>query len=144
MKHTLFPLIKGLLTDKKWEPLRYLIVGASCSAGHIVLLYFLTDIIGIFYLYSTIISFLFISLLGYFGQKYFTYRNKASNHAKQLSLFFLIIIIGLVMDTGLMIFFVTIISLHYLLASILTRLIIFVINFLWTKHIAFKKIETVL
>lgn len=138
MKQRLMALFREILTEKKWEALRYLIIGTSCSIGHIIFLYVLTDIVGIFYLYSTITSFLIISLLGYFGQKYFTYRNLDSNHTKQLSLFFLIIMVGLAMDTGLMFFFVSLLSIHYIIASIVTRLIIFIINFLWGKYVTFK------
>jgi len=143
MKQRLLTLSRDILIEKKWEALRYLIIGASCSIGHIIFLYFLTDIVGIFYLYSTITSFLIISLLGYFGQKYFTYRNLDSNHAKQLSLFFLIIMVGLVMDTSLMFFFVSILSFHYIFASILTRIIIFVINFTWGKYVTFRDGNTI-
>lgn len=131
--------LTSILTSKKFEPIRYSIVGGSCSIGHIIFLYFLTDIVGLFYLYSTITSFIFISFLGYFGQKYFTYRNFESKHLKQGSLYLTLILIGLVMDTSLMFFLVSILNVYYIIASIITRITIFIINFLWTKHVAFKK-----
>lgn len=139
MKLLLVKFIQIFLISKRFEFLRYLIVGGSCSIGHIIVLYFLTDIVGIYYLYSTIISFIFISFLGYFGQKYFTYRNFESRHAKQGSLYITIIVLGLALDASLMFFFVSILNVYYLTAGIITRIIIFIINFLWTKHIAFKK-----
>ncbi len=140
MKSSLIKFIKVVLTSKKFEPIRYLIVGGSCSLGHIIFLYFLTDIVGIFYLYSTMTSFVFISFLGYFGQKYFTYRNFESKHTKQFSLYVTIILIGFIMDASLMFFLVSMLEVYYIVASIITRLIIVVVNFLWTKYVAFKKI----
>lgn len=138
MKPKLTQLLKQFLISKKCEAIRYLMVGGSCAVGHIIFLYFLTDIVGIFYLYSTIISFLFISFFGYFGQKYFTYRNSESKHFKQLSLYLFIILMGLVMDAGLMFLFVSIAKIYYVIASILTRFILLVINFLWSKHVIFR------
>ncbi|OGJ49575.1 hypothetical protein A2335_04230 [Candidatus Peregrinibacteria bacterium RIFOXYB2_FULL_32_7] len=138
MKNKFIKLLKQFLFLKKFEAIRYLIIGGSCSVGHIIFLYFLTDIVGIFYLYSTIISFVFISFLGYFGQKYFTYRNFESKHVKQFSLYWFFIIIGLIMDASLMFFFVSIIGIYYIVASIITRFIIFAMNFLLTKYVVFK------
>lgn len=132
-------LLKQFLISKKFEAIRYLILGGICAIGHVIFIYFLTDIVGIFYLYSTVISFLLTSFLGYFGQKYFAYRNFESKHPKQLSLYFFIILIGLVMDANLMLLFVSIAKIHYIIASIITRSILLVINFLWSKHITFKK-----
>lgn len=134
--------IKTFLTSKKFEPLRYLIVGGTCSLSHIIFLYLLTDVLGLFYLYSTMSSFIFVSCLGYFGQKYFTYRNFETNHAKQFSLYITIIIIGFILDASLMFSFVSLLNIHYLVAGITTRIIIFIMNFIWTKYVAFKRADS--
>lgn len=120
------------------EKTRYLLVGGSCAIADLLVLYILVEFFHFWYLIAAIISFSLISLLGYFGQKYFTFKNDSRNHARQLSVFFVVSGIGLLVNTSCMFFFVSIIGIWYIIANVITKLVVFIWNYLANKHITFN------
>lgn len=124
--------------QKFGEKLRYLFVGGSCAVADLAILYLLVDFLHVWYLAASIISFILVGLIGYGGQKYFTFKNESKNHKKQLFTFFVIVGIGLLINSFSMFFFVSFVGLWYILASIVTKLIVLVWNYAANKHITFK------
>lgn len=120
------------------EKLRYLFVGGFCAIADLLILYVLVDFFHFWYLASAIISFSFISLLGYFAQKYFTFKNNSKNHKKQLLIFIVIAVIGLLINTSFMFLFVSLMNIWYMLASIITKFIVIIWNYTANKKITFK------
>jgi putative flippase GtrA len=124
--------------EKIGEPMRYLLIGGTCAVLDLLLLYVFVNNFHIWYLYSATASFIIVLMLGYFGQKYFTFRNYEKNHKKQLSVFFVVSGIGLVMNAIFMFLFVSIAGIWYILASIITKLIVLIWNFFANKKITFQ------
>ncbi len=125
--------------QKFGEKMRYLFIGGSCAVMDLVFLYLLVDIFGLWYLYASIISFITVGVFGYFGQKYFTFRNESKSHKKQILVFYIVSGIGLLINSLSMYFFVSLIGLWYLFGSIITKFIVLIWNFMASKYITFRK-----
>jgi len=121
------------------EKLRYLLIGGSCSVADLLLLYLLVDFLHVWYLAASVISFTLVSLFGYFGQKYFTFKNDSKNHTKQLTIYFLVLGASLLINSLSMFFFVSVVGIWYILASIITKFVVLVWNFMANKYITFKQ-----
>ncbi|MDI6778009.1 MAG: GtrA family protein [Patescibacteria group bacterium] len=124
--------------EKIGEPMRYLLIGGTCAVLDLLFLYLMVNFLNVWYLIATTISFLVVSLFGYFGQKHFTFRNTERNHKKQLTLFFMVTGTGLLINAGFMFAFVSLLGIWYIIANIITKFIVLVWNFLANKHITFR------
>lgn len=120
------------------ETIRYLVIGGISAFLDLLLLYILVNYFKIWYLYATVISFTMVTILGYLGQKYFTFRNYKKNYKKQLFIFFIITGIGLIINITFMFLFVSLMNIWYILASIITKFIVLIWNFITNKKITFK------
>jgi glycosyltransferase involved in cell wall biosynthesis len=120
------------------ELMRYLLIGGSCAVLDLILLFSFVNYLHIWYLYAATASFIIVSTLGYFGQKYFSFRNYENNHGKQIPVFFAVAGIGLLLNAGFMFTFVSIIGLWYILASVMTKFLVLIWNFFANKKITFK------
>lgn len=124
--------------EKIGEPMRYLLIGGTCAILDLLFLYLIVNFLNVWYLIATTISFTIVSFLGYFGQKYFTFRNFEKKHKKQLTIFFVVVGIGLLINVGFMFVFVSILGIWYIAANIITKFIVLVWNFLANKKITFR------
>lgn len=118
--------------------LRYLMVGGSSAVIEVFLFYILTKFAGLFYLYSSITSFLLVLVYGFFMQKHFTFNNKSADFHIQFSLFFITVLIGLGLNTFFVYLFVDKFDIHYVLAKTFAIGIVLIWNFSTQKFIVFK------
>jgi len=123
---------------KTGEPMRYLFIGGTCSLIDIALLYVFVEFFHIWYLYASILSFSIACIVGFFGQKYFTFKNKSKNHITQFIIYFTTAGIGLLINSGCIFVFVSILGMWYILASVITKFIVLIWNFLASKYITFR------
>lgn len=135
MKNIL-PLFSKII--KKNELLRYISIGGLCALTDIALLYFFVNHLRIWYLTATTISFVIVTFFGYFGQKYFTFRDLSKNHKKQITIFFIVAGVGLTINALCMFFFVSVVVLWYITSNIITKFVVLIWNFLANKYITFK------
>ena len=126
-------------STQKSELLRYILVGGLCALADITLLYFFVAYLHIWYLAAATISFAVVTLFGYFGQKYFTFRDLSKNHKKQIPVFFIVAGVGLAINTLCMFLLVSIAGIWYITSSVMTKLIVLVWNFSAIKSFVFKK-----
>lgn len=131
----IFSLLESSVTNEK---IRYLFVGGSCAVADLVFLYVLVDFFHIWYLTASIISFLIVGTIGFFGQKYFTFKDYSKKHGVQLTLFFLTAGIGLLLNSFSMLFFVSFLGLWYIWGSVITKFIVLVWNFTANKYLTFN------
>ncbi len=117
---------------------RYALVGGLCALADIAILFFFVNFLHFFYLTVTTLSFIIITFLGYFGQKYFAFRDPSKNHKKQIPIFFIVTGTGLAFNTLFMFLFVSIAGIWYITSNIITKFIVLVWNFLANKHITFN------
>lgn len=110
---------------------RYLFVGGSAFLMDFSLLYFFTDIWGIYYLISAIFSFIISLIYNYLISTHWVFnKNKIKNRVVEFNIFALIGIIGLIFTEILLYLFTDFIGLYYLISKIITTIIVMFWNFL--------------
>lgn len=117
---------------------RYLIVGGSSAIIEVLLLYAMTNFAGLFYLHSSVMSFLLVAVYGFLMQKHFTFNNKNKSIHIQFPVFLIATLIGLVLNTFFVYFFVDKLGIYYVFAKIFAIGIVLIWNFFTQKFIVFK------
>jgi putative flippase GtrA len=121
-------LIQLLLS---YAPVRFLISGGLSAVVHIGIVFVLSHIFSVWYLYATILGFLSAVGFSFIMQKFFTFRNMDKNAMKrQLFFFFIIASINFVSNGALMVLFVEYIGLIPVIAQIMTSGLIAVWSFI--------------
>lgn len=118
--------------------LKYSAVGGVAALLDIFVLYLLVDINGFYYLNSAIISFTIATVFAFILQKKFTFKDDNPEVSKQISYFFIISTLGMMLYVGFIHLFVTILGLWYLLAAVFSKGLCFVWNFSLNHFITFK------
>lgn len=124
--------------EKTGQFARYLLIGGTSAVMEVLLLFVFVSYLHIWYLYAATASFIIMLVLSYLGQKYFTFHDYTKNHKRQLLIFIVVAIIGLLINTAFMFIFVSLIGLWYILASVITKLLVFIWNFVFNKRVTFK------
>lgn len=119
--------------------IRYIISGGSAALVNLGTLYILTDRFGWWYLFSSIVAFGLAFIVSFTLQKFWTFKEKSFHTApKQLTLYFLVITINLLINTALMYFMVDIINFPYLLSQIIVGGLIAFGSFFVYRHVIFR------
>jgi putative flippase GtrA len=121
---------------------KFVLAGGTAAGTNLALLFFFTDILGIYYLISTTLSFIIAYFVSFYLQKYWTFRdNSRDKMAKQMSLYFIVGATNLgINDTG-MYLLVDKAHLHHLIAQVVMGGIIAISSFLIYKFFIFKEQE---
>ncbi len=121
--------------------LKYLIAGACATFTNLLVLFLLTGIFRIYYLFSSIIAFLIAFLVSFFLQKFWTFQNKDKKKIKKQAFLYLLVLgINLILNTLMMYIFVELFSFNYLLAQIIISLILALLSF-FLYRIIFREKE---
>lgn len=122
---------------KKYSVIRYIISGATAALANFSLLYFLVQVLGVWYLLASVLSFCFGLVVSYLMQKFFTFRDHSTKGlVGQFSVFFIYNLIMLGVNTLLMYLAVDVLGLWYLLAQVsITILTAFVNYFVFSRGI---------
>jgi len=102
------------------------------------ILYFLTNLVGIYYLISSIISFIVSLMVGFVFQKYITFQNFEKKHIQQWSKFVFFQLIGLLINTIILYIWVEVFHIYYLYIALFNKIIIFIWNFSMNYKFNFK------
>ena len=110
---------------------RYIFVGGTAFAVDFFFLYFFSDICGIYYLISAVLSFIISVLVNYvMSTKWVFNQDNIENKVLEFNLFILISTIGLGFTEILLYFFTDIVGLYYLISKIISAIIVLFWNFL--------------
>lgn len=119
--------------------LRYLVAGITAASSNILLFYFFTYPLHIWYLASSIAAYLLSFILSFVLQKFWTFRDKSIDKVHhQLFKYGVVVLIGMAVNAGCMFAFVDMLSVWPMLAQVLTGAIIAVFNFFAYKIFIFK------
>lgn len=118
--------------------MKYVLIGGSSASIDMLAFYGLVEFADIYYIFASIISFFAGLVYGFFLQKHFTFKNKDNNYHVQFSLFAIVSVIGLALNTTFLFVFVEWIGLYYLMAKVLAVGMTFIWNFSSQKFIVFK------
>ena len=119
------------------EIIRFCFVGGVSFLMDYALLFALTEFVGIYYLYSSAISFSITVVFNYWLCVIYVFKGAQKQSARQAIIFFGTGVIGLGLNQLCMWFFVTVAGLHYMLAKIGATIIVTIWNYV-TKRKAVK------
>jgi putative flippase GtrA len=117
---------------------RYGVVGASTALLDWSLLYFFTDILQIYYLFSQFCALLLVIAVNFTGQKYWTFRNfKKEQLRKQILSYLALALFNLCFNTLLMYVFVDLLGFWYVYSQIAATFIIASFTFFMYRYFIF-------
>ena len=103
------------------------------------LMYFLTEFVGIYYMFSLVIAFTIALFVSYFSQKKLTFRNGSQRYAPQFSVFCLVSLVGLLIHIGVVFGMVEYLGWWYMSGKVIATAIAYVWNFLAHKYVTFER-----
>lgn len=125
------------ICDNKNLMAKYATVGLLSALVDFSVLYFLTDIVGFHYLTSATISFVLAATGNYWSNRRWTFQSNGKRR-KQLPVFFIIAVLGLLINNYIIYISVEKLGLHYLFGKVLATAIVTVWNFLGNKYLTFR------
>lgn len=117
-------LVELRLGAKLYRVLKFIFVGGFAAAVNLAVLFLCTSILGIWYLVSSVISFLVALFTNFLLQKFWAFKNQTKFQVRQLAAFVGTNVVNLGFNTLLMYLFVSHFGIHYLYAQLLTSLLI--------------------
>lgn len=119
---------------------RYLFVGGFAFLVDFFLLFFFSDICGIYYLISAALSFIISLIVNYLISTYWVFnKNQIDNKLIEFGLFSLIGVVGLIFTEIILYLCTDIIGLYYLVSKIIATAIVMFWNFLARRIMFYGK-----
>lgn len=119
--------------------LRYLVSGSTAAVVDLGLLFVFTDLFNVHYLWSAIFAFVGAFFVSFLLQKFWTFQDTSVDrvHA-QATLYFVVAVVNLALNTFLMYVFVDGLHVGYLLAQVIASGLIACESFFISRHVVFK------
>jgi len=117
--------------------LKFFIAGGFCGLLDLLLLYFFTDIFGLWYLHSGILSFIIVSVISFLLNKKITFRDKNENYKSQYLRYVFIILIGMIINNSFLYVFTDILGIWYVISRVFSSLIALIWNYTASKKFVF-------
>jgi len=126
--------------ERNKKIVRFVISGASATAIDLFLLFFLTDIVKLWYIHSAVFAFGTSFFLSFYLQKYWTFEDKREHlKTKQMLMYFLVASSNLLLNTFGLFLLVHFFHFYYLLAQLLVVGVLGIGSFLVYNILIFKK-----
>lgn len=120
---------------------RYIFVGGTAFVVDFFFLYFFSDICGIYYLISAILSFVISVVVNYLMSiKWVFNQDNIDNKIMEFNMFLLISTIGLIFTEILLYFFTDVCGIYYLMSKIISAIIVLFWNFIARRVMLYGKI----
>ena len=131
--------IIGYVREHFWELVRFGVSGSFAALAGLCTLYALTDILGVWYVASSVASFIVTFIIVFLLQKFWTFKEKsAGTIPKQSAQNFALSIFNLFFNTALIFLLVDLVGLHHVLAQVFIYGLIGAIDFFVYKYIIFR------
>ncbi len=105
---------------KHKRPIKYLIAGGTAALVDLSLIYFFTDILGIWYLYSACLAFSVAFFVSFFLQKFWTFRdNNTERMYRQMTVYLSVALFNLILNAFFMYILVDGFKVWYMLAQVM-------------------------
>lgn len=126
------------ITDNKI--VRYLFSGIVAALANIFLIYFFADIVGLWYLASSVMAFLGSLFVSFAMQKYVTFKDSSSGGTKEQLVYYLILsLVNLSLNTLTVYVLVDFLDVNYIYSQIISAGVIAIESFFVYNLFIFKK-----
>ncbi len=129
--------IKTLL-QRHSQFFKYCVGGGTAFIVDFSILYTLTDIFGLWYLWSATLAFTVAASVNYIIQRFWTFKSTNTSVSKQFPIFIATQIVGLFINNTTLYFLVDHLGVYYLLAKIAATAIVLIWNFWASKKFVFN------
>ena len=116
----------------------FVLVGGFCLGLNTLVLWWLTSVLGLHYLGSTLIAFFAITPLGFLLNKVLTFRTRREYARIELPRYFTAMAASLAANLALMYLLVSVLGVWYLLASLIVAVTLVCVNFLTSDRWSFR------
>ena len=125
------PLFKKRTDNIYLQFFRYVFVGGTAFVVDFFFLWFFSDVCGIYYLISAVLSFIISVLVNYImSTKWVFNQDNIDNKVLEFNLFILISTIGLGFTEVLLYLFTDVFGIYYLISKIISAIIVLFWNFI--------------
>lgn len=119
--------------------LRYTVVGGVSFLVDYSILFSLTKYVGLYYLISATISFLVGLVLNYILSTHWIFKkSRLSNKSVEFTVYGLIGVVGLLLNSILMYLFTDVLQIHYMLSKLVAASLVMIWNFYGRKVVLFE------
>lgn len=119
---------------------RFIISGGTATMVNLLVLFLLTDFVGMWYIASSVVSFFVAFIASFTLQKFWTFRDYSKSAIRyQVSLYTLTTLWNLLLNTALLYVAVEYISTHYLMGQIFSNAVVAIQSFFIFSKIIFKE-----
>lgn len=129
------------LRDKiyqKKQIIKFTGVGGLCLSFNLLILWILTDYFAVEDLTATIIGFFLSNLLGFFLNKYFTFKVTNTNIFKEIYKYYAVMTSSFIANLMIMFILVKIFKIWVIYASLIVSVIFYIYNYVMHKNWSFK------
>jgi putative flippase GtrA len=118
---------------------KFAIVGVVNTLINLAVFFILTDVFGVYYMFSAIFAFMVAVTNSFIMNSLWTFNYKISyNPAKKYSKFFIVSVLALIVTLVLLYFFTESLKIHYLISQVFAIFFSLGINFLGNKFWTFR------
>jgi len=120
--------------------LKFALVGLTGTLIHLVILYSLTEFLGIYYLISAVVAFVVASSNNFIWNKIWTFDEKIGHEAaRKYVQFFIVSVIALIVNLFFLYLFTEFLGVYYLVSQIIAIALSLWINFFGNRTWTFRK-----
>jgi putative flippase GtrA len=132
-------LLKDETDNVSIQIFRYIFVGGFAFIVDFGFLYVLTEYLGIFYLLSATISFLFGLIVNYILSLTWVFnKRKLNNRFHEFVVFALVGVVGLGLNYVIIYFFTEILLVYYIFSKLLSQIFVLLWNFFVRRYVLFR------
>lgn len=129
-----------MLNKKIYKAILFMVAGGTAALSNLVLFYIFLNWFHIWYLIASIASFILSVIVGFYMQKYLTFKDaNKSETLRQAGIFFLVSVINLGINILLMLLFVEVFKIDKILSKVFTLAILACWNFFVYEKFVFNK-----
>jgi putative flippase GtrA len=136
----LYQKMESLLSVRVFRLIRYVFSGGTAAASNVTALFLLVEFGKLYYLYASILAFIFSLAISFTLHKFLTFRDRETRDIHSQFGRYLIVVLGnLALNTALVYVLVESGGVWYLIAQILAAVVIAVTGYVGYKYFVFRE-----
>lgn len=134
-----------IIFQERKQILRFLVAGSGATGVSIGLLFVLTHYLGLWYIFSALLSYSVSFSISFIAQKFWTFEDSSLDTIqKQGSVYLCVFVFSNVLNSALLYISVDFFGIHYVLGQIISSATIACVNFFVYKYLIFSVSKEIL